>query len=118
MVGHAQLGPTSRGNDGCDRGSPRINGDEWATLDLQDGPPLGQRPELAEWRGIEEPIERKQCILLSAAAATLWAREGKEPALTQAQGLALQGRWEMHQQALAAQEVLQDPRTQDAAGGG
>ena len=55
-------------------GAIRMEGLEWDTLDLQDSLPLTNCPTLQERLGLKDDCERKQCILLSAVAAALWAK--------------------------------------------
>ena len=85
-----------------------MEGVEWDTLDMHDALPLTGHHSLPDWLGTDQPTERKQCVLLSAVAAALWAKGGQPPEREVVWAEALQARWEMLQQALHAQEALGD----------
>ena len=81
-AGFARLIDSHTEKDGRGRGVLRLDGEEWDMLDLHDRLPMDEDPLLAERLGLQGEPERKQCILLSAVAAALWAR-GEGPALNE-----------------------------------
>ena len=77
--GYAYLGGQQLLEEGYSRGKLRMEGVEWDTLDMHDALPLTGHHSLPDWLGTDQPIERKQCVLLSAVAAALWAKGGQPP---------------------------------------
>ncbi|CAK0880153.1 unnamed protein product [Prorocentrum cordatum] len=115
--GYARLLQAPDAGDGVGRGALQMDGGEWDMLDFHDRPPLREDPLLAERLGIQEDCERKQCVLLSAVGAALWAREGRgPPSLTEVWARALAARAEQLDQAVRAEESLGPPEAKLVVG--
>ena len=109
LGGRAYLSATHWEEEDYGRGSLHREGGAWDFLDLKDELPLGTENPLSQWLGIPDGGEKKQCILLSAAAATRWARDGQPPPREEAVELALEMREDMLHQAWEALSVLGEP---------
>jgi len=105
--GYAYLGPVTLESDGRGKGTIRMEGIAWDTLDPQDSLPLTNCPTLQERLGLKDDCERKQCILLSAVAAALWAKaQGTPPTMADIWTHTLTARAEQLDQAIRAEESL------------
>ena len=63
--------------------------------------------ELATRLGLQPgDHENRQCVILNAVAAAMWAKQGEPPSAQAVQQAALEARWEMWQQAAEAQASL------------
>ena len=106
--GYADGSPLERLRWSPDALAMKEVGQQFYSLDLGEALPLGQDvgPHIRAALGMTDMVERKQCLVLSLAAAILWRELGRPPNPLEAARRARELRWSLLGEAQAAQEQL------------